>query len=530
MEDFPRTSLELLYTISRKLATSLDLNTTLSQVLHLSTQAVNAERGSLIVLDENQQPIDSAIVVNSKLIPHITDQMQPTLSNGLAGWVLKNRKGVLIADTRKDKRWLQREDDRKENSGGKSAVCVPLLSGERVAGILTLVHKTPGYFNLEHLTLLQSIADQAGVALHNAWLYDLLQAAHARYQVLFQDSIDPIFITNLDSSILEANLQAINTTGYALKSLHTKSMFNWNSSNPNMAILDSVPEERIANLQQDEIHSFESNLVKATGDRIPVQVYVRLVALGLDLQLQWIVRDISERKKFDRLQEDTFSMIYHDLRTPLANMVSAMDILHSMHLDTNHPEVTELVNILSRSTDRMQRLTSSLLDINYLEAGQSITRRKQESVLVIVKEAMQTVELNARSKSQTLAVDIGEDIPELFVDADMLKRVVINLLENSIKFTPKEGQITVRVHLTDGNVMFSVQDNGRGIPPESLKNIFEKFVSMSTESKSRGMGIGLAFCRLAVEAHGGKIWAESIVGEGSTFRFILPIALNQQPA
>lgn len=530
MEDFPRTSLELLYAISRKLSTSLDLNTTLSQVLRLSTEAVNAERGSLIVLDENQLPVDSAIVVNNQLIPHISDQILPTLANGLAGWVLKKRKGVLIEDTRMDKRWLKRDDDRTENSGGKSAVCVPLLLGERVAGILTIVHKSPGYFNQEHLTLLQSIADQAGVALHNAWLYDLLQAAHSRYQVLFQDSIDPIFITDKDSTILEANLQAIKNTGYPLNTLQTRSLFTQNSSNPGMAILDTVPVDLIAALQQDEIHSFESNLIKSTGESIPVQVNVRQVTLGNDLHLQWIVRDISERNKFDRLQEDTFSMVYHDLRTPLANMVSAMDILHSMHLDTNHPEVTELVNILSRSTDRMQRLTSSLLDINYLEAGQPITRRKQESVLEIIKEAVQTVQLNAKSKAQIISMDVGVDVPELFVDADMLKRVVINLLENSIKFTPKEGQISVRVHLADGNVMFSIQDNGRGIPPESLKNIFEKFVSMSPESKSRGMGIGLAFCRLAVEAHGGKIWAESILGEGSTFQFILPIALNQQPA
>ncbi len=133
---------------------------------------------------------------NQQLIPYTLGQLHGVMEQGLAGWVLRNRQPALLPDTSQDERWVRRPDDQADRSGPKSAVCIPLLTRDQLVGVLTLVHPQPGFFTPDHLELLQSIGDQAGIAIHNARLYELLQAATRRYRELFENSIDPILITD----------------------------------------------------------------------------------------------------------------------------------------------------------------------------------------------------------------------------------------------------------------------------------------------------------------------------------------------
>lgn len=527
---FPKTSLELMIRISRELANSLDLNRTLEQVLFLSTRAVGAESGSLVVLDSSMHPVDSAMVVNNQLITGTTLQMAPTLMKGLAGWVLQHNQAVLINDTRQDERWLQQEDDLQVNAHGKAAICVPLFAADQIAGILTIVHNEPSYFDSGHLSLLQAIADQAGIALHNAQLYHQLEAAHSRYQELFQDSIDPIFISAKDGKIQEANRQAVRISGYNLADLKEQVYIFPSAQAGEKNLLTTTPPDDDGTPDPSRVMTYESSLINEAGEVIPVLVNTRPLKFDGATQIQWIIRDIAEIKKLRQYQEDSVAMIYHDLRSPIANIISAVDILHSMHLEQKDPGVTSLIHILSRSTDRMQRLTSNLLDIKFLEAGQAVIKRRQTPISEIVTDAVQTIQLGAESKAQNVQTSVAPGLPELFIDTDMVKRVLINLLENASKYTPREGVIQVTAKQVDGNILFSVQDSGPGILPDTMQKIFEKFVTFSPDKQNRSMGIGLAFCRLAVEAHGGKIWVESDPGNGSNFQFILPVVLNQQEA
>src|SRR5512133_1356193 len=135
-----QTPVKLLLEISRELTADLDLHTVLERVLVLSTESIGVERASLIVLDDRKKPIDASIIVDGKIISHRTDQLWATVESGLAGWVLKEGKTVLIQDTSRDPRWLRRQDDSPENSGPKSAVCLPLKQRDSLVGILTIVH------------------------------------------------------------------------------------------------------------------------------------------------------------------------------------------------------------------------------------------------------------------------------------------------------------------------------------------------------------------------------------------------------
>src|SRR5690242_8351265 len=125
MSDYTRASLELLYNVSRELTSALDLHTVLTRVLFLSTLNVQAERGSVIVIDDHENPVDGAIIVKGQQLPHSRESLMATLGQGLAGWVVRNRQPALITDTRLDRRWLRRPDDTIERTGPKSAICVP---------------------------------------------------------------------------------------------------------------------------------------------------------------------------------------------------------------------------------------------------------------------------------------------------------------------------------------------------------------------------------------------------------------------
>ncbi|MBE0698984.1 MAG: GAF domain-containing protein [Anaerolineaceae bacterium] len=521
-----RSSLELLFNVSRELTSALDLHTVLTRVLSLSTSSVQAERGSVIVMDEHQQPVDAAIIYEERLVSYTVDSLKSTLGQGLAGWVVAHVQPALVPDTSQDTRWLRRPDDEDERSGAKSAICVPITVHEELVGVLTMVHATPNLFNREHLALLQSISDQAGIAIHNARLYESLQAAHRRYQELFEDSIDPILITDLQGKIQETNRQAVTVSGRTRNALLNTTVWDLQSLRPEW-LQNNLPE-----IHAGETVNSESEFFPQNRTPISVEIYLHKVSFGgVDL-LQWIVRDITERKQLDTLRDDLSAMIYHDLRSPLANIVSSLDMLRALLPDVSdntNPVVPQVLSIAIRSSDRMQRLINSLLDINRLEAGQPITNRITIDILPLVREAIDAIQPVTSTKRQNLSIDIEEGLPGIWGDEDMIRRVLINLLENASKFTPIEGSLLVGARKENDWVRIWVEDTGPGIPPEAQGGLFNKFSHIQGERVQsdrlpKGLGLGLAFCKLAILAHGGSIGVESEPGTGSCFFFTVPTA------
>jgi PAS domain S-box-containing protein len=527
MSDYTRASLELLYNVSRELTAALDLHTVLTRILFLSTTAIQAERGSVIVIDDHGEPVDGAIIVRGQMLPHTHESLIATFGHGLAGWVVRNRQAALIADTSLDKRWLRRPDDTIERSGPKSAICVPIQVRDEHVGVLTLVHATPDFFGPEHLALLQSIADQAGIAVHNARLYESLQATNRRYHELFEDSIDPIIVTSLEGKIQEINRQAAQVSGRSYEELQGAFIWELQTVSP------SWLERNMESIQSGKTVSCESEFQPREHAPIPIEIYVRKISFGGEELLQWIIRDISERKQLDSLRDDLSAMIYHDLRSPLANIVSSLDMLRDM-LRTLIPDngnniAQQVLSIAIRSSERMQRLINSLLDINHLEAGQAITNRASAEVMALILEALDAVQPITSTKRQKAALEVETNLPAIWVDQDMIRRVLINLLENATKFTPAEGKITVGAKNEGEWVKVWVQDTGPGIPTEAQGAIFNKFARGPVErlqypdQMPKGLGLGLAFCKLAVQSHGGKIGVESEPDSGSCFYFTVPV-------
>lgn len=689
-EDQNRSVLELLVKVSREVATALDLRTVLQRVLFACIQYVGGERGSVVVMDDHGKPVDATIVYGKQFHDHTTQQLRDTVEKGLAGWVIQNRMPVLVPDTSKDERWLRREDDAKDRSGPKSAICVPLMARERLVGVLTLVHSVPNTFNIEHLELMKAIADQASVAvlnarlfmetertarvmtslaegaasmnstlemqdvlrhilnqtmhalqvetvalglieqpsndlvfkaaagnnsgaipglhipagqgligkvisyghgmviptiknvvglveadrldgvdirafaiapiqlhgkvigvleavnpvsgafgpdalvvmtglgslagttIENSRLFEQLQNAHKHYRELFEDSVDPILITNLKGNIVEANRQAVSLSGYSSAQLQTMTIdqvheVNW----------DKVGTKFQA-LQNGESSTYESGLYRQDGGSVPVEVYARRVEFQDTYSIQWILRDITARRELDDLRNDMTSMLFHDLRSPLGNIVSSLEMMSAL-MPVDDETLNSMLNIAKNSTGRIQRLVNSLLDINRLEAGQKITDQNSIDTVALIRESIRDVEISIAARQHTLNNRAITVLPMIWVDVDMIYRVLVNLLENASKFTPVGGRIDIGAQTSQDGlfVRFWVRDNGPGIPPAERDRIFEKFTRLRGKNRTGGLGVGLAFCKLAVHAHGGEIWVDSEVGKGTTFWLTLPVAQRQ---
>ncbi len=181
---------------------------------------------------------------------------------------------------------------------------------------------------------------------------------------------------------------------------------------------------------------YESVLHKADSGVVPVEVHARRVKFEEADSIRWTLRDITERKELDSLRNDLTAMIYHDLRSPLANIVSSLEILSGMI--GQDESVRSILGIAVNSTERIQRLVNSLLDINRLESGQTVTTLQSMKPETLIESAVKDVLPSANGRRQQIKTKIAANLPSVFVDAEMIRRVIINLLENAVKFSHVE--------------------------------------------------------------------------------------------
>jgi len=232
--------------------------------------------------------------------------------------------------------------------------------------------------------------------------------------------------------------------------------------------------------------------------------------------------------EIQRLQQETVDLIVHDLRNPLHVIVNALGVLNMSVPEEVLTANQELFSLVTNNTDRMIRLIDSMLDVSRMESGQAYLETAPANLLSLVQTVAQRVSRLLIKHSLTLTVDVP-DLPDLLIDADMIDRVLANLLDNAIKFTPNHGTICICAARDGEQVVVRVSDTGRGVPHDQRQRFFERFAQVpGDQPRTRGFGLGLTFCRLAIEAHGGRIWVEDGEnGVGTQFVFTLPINWTQ---
>lgn len=230
-------------------------------------------------------------------------------------------------------------------------------------------------------------------------------------------------------------------------------------------------------------------------------------------------------KHAEQMRDSLGEMLVHDLRTPLTTILASLDMIRSQQAGPLTDLQLQVVDMSMRGGKHLLYLINELLDIGKLESGEMRLQESEVKLSHIFQEIMPLISTQAQSATVEIHVDLDGNLPSVWADDDLLQRVFVNLLANAVKFSRRGSEVSVKAHTADGEVQVCVRDQGEGIRPEDQGRIFEKFGQVESRKKGRRLstGLGLTFCKLAVEAHGGRIWVESVPGDGSTFWVAIPI-------
>lgn len=234
---------------------------------------------------------------------------------------------------------------------------------------------------------------------------------------------------------------------------------------------------------------------------------------------------LEEVKLASKRKTDFISSVSHELRTPLTSIKGYASILIEEKLGQLPQAAKERLAKINHHSNELVSLVNDLLDIVRIESGKTVMKMEKKDIGPLITAAADLLSIQCRNKNIELAQDIQKDLPPVLIDPSQIERVLINLLGNAMKFTPQNGRITIRAYRKEQNMRVEVQDTGIGIPAESLPLIFDEFyrVDNPINLEVKGTGLGLSLVKNIVEAHKGKIWAESQVNKGSAFIFTLPI-------
>lgn len=286
----------------------------------------------------------------------------------------------------------------------------------------------------------------------------------------------------------------------------------------------------------DSAPTISQSIMATLSTRLRESDNIRNATLQAGRQLaQQVLALESEKQQLlesQRIRQETSDLIIHDLRSPLSAISGVLNMLEVVLPPDVLQANRELLEIARSACGRMQRLTDCLLDVARLEAGERALQLAPVNLSGLVAGVASRLTLALQNRHVTLSCPIPPDLPAVMADEDMIDRVLTNLIDNAMKYSPRGGEITLTAGVAGDLVQISVTDEGPGIPPDERQRIFERFAQVSGERPAgsrRGFGLGLTFCKLAVEAHGGRIWVEPGENDvGSRFIFTLPYATGEK--
>jgi NtrC-family two-component system sensor histidine kinase KinB len=514
--------LTFLHETSQVLTATLDLDDILRSLMTQVRDYFGVDAASVALLDEDTQDLVFRVAVGRASDEVVGFRIRP--GQGIVGWVVQTGQPALVPVVEEDERFYAGVD-RRTSFRTQALLAVPVKVEGQSIGVIEVLNPAGGDFDKDAERLLLAVADLAAIALRNAALYERVRQAERRYESLFNESTDPILVLDLEGRILNLNQRAVEMLDRSREQLCGTDfcqMLGVAREKCRQAILRAREGERLKmdmSLMVSMPSGIESRMLETTLARIDY---------GGREAIQWVGHDISERVALEQTREDLMHMIVHDLRNPLGSMMSSLQLIQDGLVDDSGTvPLVKLIDIAVRGGQRMYRLIDSLLDLGRMEAGETELRKVDVSPANLVQEAVEQVYPLAMSRGQTLTAEVEPDLPRVWADEEFALRILANLIDNAVKFTPLGGRITVVAKHGNDEILFGVTDTGPGIPSESRQRVFDRFARLQSAEDVAGSGIGLAFCKLAVEAHQGRIWVESEPGRGSTFYFTLPLEAGE---
>lgn len=519
--------------IGRLAGSSLERDRLLVEILQWAQREIDAEGSSLMLMEPDGEHLRFEVALGDK--GEMLQDITLRLGEGIAGTVAQTGEPIIAQDVHRDPRWI-RDVAYAIDFETRSILCVPMTLHDRVVGVIEVLNKRGGAFTANDVHLLQAIAQQAALFLENARLYgaladrvnladaelrranERLAFEMARLATLVEEMSDGVVATDEADRVVIFNHAAERMFGIDARGALGR---------PAVTVFDHpVLVEMFAIPLSPHAGSWETEVVLDETEGRVVLARIALIdqpgrqAVGKCA----VFSDISHLKALDRMKMDLISFVSHELKNPIASLQGACQMLHG-RLTIDDERTRGLLEVASRQSRRMQYLVQDFLDLARIEAGQRLELRWSEiaDAEALARGAIALCR-NVGSEHE-LRVEVVPEMPVFWADRDKLEAVLINLIENAVKYSPGGGQVTVRIGVEGQQVIIAVQDQGVGIREQDLPRLFHSFQRLhdSTWGQVSGTGVGLYICKHIMEAHGGDIAVESAWGEGSTFRLRLPL-------
>ncbi len=406
------------------------------------------------------------------------------------------------------------------------ALVAPLRAQDRLIGAVLVSERPGSKFNEDDLRLLTILSANAAVIVQNAILYQSVDRERDELDAIISNTSDAIIIVDQENRVARINAAAEALIGWRADEVVGRgceeTLFNSlagvpGGPKPNFSLLDVIEKRQ-------PTPYFETVVMTKDGTERDVAAsysFVRSEARGEGLGVV-IARDISKLREVDRMKSDFVSMVSHELRTPLGLIKGYASTLLNPQLSLDQPTVQRFLLGIDGAADRLARLIENVLNVSRIESGLLKISPHQVDLTHLVSVAVSTA--RASAKGREILLEAPRRPVKAEGDRVQLELVMDNLLGNAIKYSPMGKSIRVELHRRTAEVEVRVVDQGIGIALQHLPRVFDKFyrVEGGHSRRTPGSGLGLYICRNIIEAHGGRIWAESTLGQGSTFAFVLP--------
>ncbi len=516
---------DALYQISRALIATREM----AEVLHAATegavQAINADCVTLIRLDlATEQILD--FVESGPGAHRVVHVSWDELMAGLSGWVVRHVTPAISPQDASDLRESEAVRRRREETEVGAIIVVPLHYMGRIYGTMTALNQ-PGQpdFTPGDMDLLAALAAQVAVAIHNITLFDKVVEQQNRLQALVQSTRDGVVLIGDGLRVLVINQPAL-----TLLQLPGDPA-SWTDAPLQDALRLLRPRApRVVRVFLEETRRVRNGDSRPgqgeyqIGNRHLQWLNLPVVSHDASLGRLLILHDVTEARMLEEMHADLTHTMVHDLRNPLTGINGALMLLNKSAAELSLAQ-RDLLDIAHHSTQKMLNLVNAILDISRLESGRMPIHPTAFAPATLVDEVVSLQRPLVEQRHIHLINTVTADAPLVYADASLIMRVLQNLVGNAIKFTPSGGTVRVAVDLdarAADKLRFSVSDTGAGIPLELRDRLFGKFVTGN--AVGRGSGLGLAFCKMVLEAHAERIWVDSEPGAGATFIFTLPLA------
>jgi len=408
----------------------------------------------------------------------------------------------------------------------QSSIATPLLYRGHKFGVLAALADQPDSFREHDVWLIEALAEATALTIANARLFQKVMDERSRLQSLMEANRDGIVMVGMDRRLLVINDKAVEYLNL------TQPSANWVNLPMRRALteLQQVePAAYVAFMSEIRRIGAGNNDVNehefSTSNGIIQWMSVPVMADNISIGRLIILRDITAERQLEKMREDLIQTTVHDLRNPLGAAFSAVEFLRDLVGTPEESDVNHLLEMAQHSTGKALNLVNTLLDINRLEIGQMPVNYTLLRLPDLIKETLANQQALAHGRNITLKSNLPDDLPFAWADAELVERVLQNLVDNALKFTPSQGEIVVslRHNPETEKLLVSVSDTGSGIAHHLRQRLFEKFSTgyQLHGEPERGSGLGLAFCQMALEAHGERIWLDESVGTGTRFTFSL---------